>query len=79
MFKRIAALVGVIFLCLLYITALVAAIIGSELSGKILAAALVSTVVIPVMIHLLLMMKNARDGRSIMDETYRYKDKTTDK
>ena len=74
MFKRVAALIGVIFLCLLYITALVAALIGNELSGKILTAALISTVVVPVIIHLLLMMNNARKGRSFMDETYSYKE-----
>ncbi|MCR4743773.1 MAG: hypothetical protein K5894_00920 [Lachnospiraceae bacterium] len=76
MFKRVAALVGVIFLVLIYITALVAAIIGSEFSGKILAAALISTIIVPVMIHLLLMMKNAREGRSVLDETYHYKEKS---
>ncbi|XME03206.1 hypothetical protein QYZ88_003235 [Lachnospiraceae bacterium C1.1] len=76
MFKRVAALVGVIFLVLIYITTLVAAIIGSEFSGKILAAALISTIIVPVMIHLLLMMKNAREGRSVLDETYHYKEKS---
>ena len=75
MFKRIAALVGVVLLCLMYITALVAAVIGSEFAGKILAVALVCTIIVPVMIHLLLMMKNAREGRSVMDETYQYKNK----
>ncbi len=75
MFKRVAALTGVILLCMLYITALVAALIGSEFSGKILMVALISTVVVPVMIHLLLMMNNARKGRSFMDETYSYKEK----
>ncbi|SFK49953.1 hypothetical protein SAMN05216390_101368 [Lachnospiraceae bacterium KH1T2] len=75
MFKRISAIIGIIILAALYITSLLAAISGNPAAGKIFILSIFCTVFIPVMIHMLLMMNNARKGRSWMDEPYSYRDK----
>ncbi|MCR5527213.1 MAG: hypothetical protein K6F39_07530 [Lachnospiraceae bacterium] len=75
MFKRISAIIGIIILAALYITALAAALTGSPAAGKIFIASIMCTVFIPVMIHMLLMMNNARKGKSWMDEPYSYREK----
>ncbi len=74
-FKRILALAGVAVLLLLYLATFVLAIMNHPDTGRLLMAAIVCTVFIPVMIHLLLMMNNARRGKNVMDETYTYKEK----
>ncbi len=48
--KRIIALVGVIALVALYVSTLVLAIIGSEQTMSLFLAAVVSTVILPVLI-----------------------------
>ncbi|MCD8299749.1 MAG: hypothetical protein LUC41_01015 [Clostridiales bacterium] len=48
--KRIIALVGVIALVALYVSTLVLAIIGSEQTMSLFIAAVVSTVILPVLI-----------------------------
>ena len=76
--KRILAMVGVIILAALYISTLVLALIGSEKTMQLLIVAIFCTIAIPVMIHLFLMMLNARHGRSVYDETYDYRRKEKD-
>ena len=73
--KRILALVGIIFLVGLYVAAFILAIMNSPDTGRMFMAAIVCTVMIPVMIHLLLMMNNARKGKDVLDETYSYREK----
>ena len=73
--KRILALAGVIILAALYISTLVLAVIGSEKTLQLLIVAIFCTIAIPVMIHLFLMMLNARHGRSVYDEPYAYRRK----
>lgn len=48
--KQITALIGVILLAALYISTLVLAIIGNENSLRLLMAAIVCTIVIPVLL-----------------------------
>lgn len=48
--KQITALVGVIVLIALYISTLVIAIRGGENSGRLLAASIYATVVLPVLL-----------------------------
>ncbi len=76
--KRILAMAGVIILAALYISTLVLALIGSEKTMQLLIVAVFCTIVIPVMIHLFLMMLNARQGRNVYDEPYDYRRKTDD-
>ena len=73
--KRIAALMGVILLFLMYALTLVFALMGSENTVKFFMISLVSTIMVPIIIHLFLMMLNARKGKNVMDETYSYKKK----
>ncbi len=73
--KRIAAIVGIVLLVLLYVSAFVLAVMNHPDSGRMLMAAIVSTVFIPVLIHLFLMMNNARKGKGIYDEPYSYREK----
>ncbi|MBR1892806.1 MAG: hypothetical protein IJ815_04675 [Lachnospiraceae bacterium] len=75
MLKRIIAIAGIIAILALYIVALISAIIGNGLATKLFVAAIICTIAIPVMIHLLLMMNNARKGKSWLGETYSYKEK----
>ncbi len=74
-FKRIAAIIGIVFLVAMYAAAFIAAVINHPDSGKFLMAAVVSTVFVPVLIHLLLMMNNVRNGKGVYDEPYSYKEK----
>ncbi len=78
MFKRILAIIGIVAIVALYIVALVSAIIGNGLATKLFVAAVICTIAIPVMIHLLLMMNNARNGKSWLGETYSYKEDKKD-
>ena len=64
---------GVVLLAALYISTLVLALMGSENTMKLLIVAVFCTIAVPVMIHLFLMMLNARQGRSVYDEPYEYK------
>ncbi len=78
MFKRILAIAGVVILVLMYIATFVLAIMNHPDTGKLLMAAIVCTVFIPVMIHLLLMMNNARKGKNVFDEPYSYREDKED-
>ncbi len=78
MFKRILAIAGVVILVLMYIATFVLAIMNHPDTGKLLMAAIVCTVFIPVMIHLLLMMNNARKGKNVFDEPYSYREEKED-
>lgn len=75
MTKRILAMAGVILLVGLYIAALVFAIIGSGYFKNMFIAAVAATIAVPVIIHLFMMMNNVKEGRSVGDETYSYRDK----
>ena len=75
MFKRILAIAGIVILVLLYLLTFILAIMNHPDTGRLLMASIVCTVFIPVMIHLLLMMNNARKGKSVFDEPYSYKEK----
>ncbi len=74
MFKRILAIAGIVILVLLYLLTFILAIMNHPDTGRLLMASIVCTVFVPVMIHLLLMMNNARKGKSVFDETYSYKE-----
>lgn len=76
--KRIAALCGVILIALLWIATLILAVTASPNTVHLFLLSLLLTVMIPIIIHLFLMMYNARKGRSIMSETYTYRDKDKD-
>ena len=76
--KRILAMAGVVILAALYISTLLLALIGSEKAMQLLIVAVFCTIAIPVMIHLFLMMLNARQGRNVYDEPYDYKRKPDD-
>ncbi len=73
--KRILALLGVLLLAALYIAALVLAVMNHPDSGRMFLAAVVSTIAVPILIHLFLMLENVRKGKSFMDETYSYREK----
>ena len=74
MFKRILAIAGIVILVLLYLLTFILAIMNHPDTGRLLMAAIVCTVFIPVMIHLLLMMNNARKGKNVYDEPYSYRE-----
>ena len=74
MFKRILAIAGIVILVLLYLLTFIFAILNHPDTGRLLMAAIVCTVFIPVMIHLLLMMNNARKGKNVYDEPYSYRE-----
>lgn len=76
--KRILAILGIVILVSLYVSAFVLALMNHPDSGRLLMAAVVSTVFIPVLIHLFLMMNNARKGKGIFDEPYSYREKNND-
>ncbi|MCR5627674.1 MAG: hypothetical protein K6F99_10165 [Lachnospiraceae bacterium] len=76
--KRILAWIAIILLAGLYISTLVFALIGSELTMKLLIISGFCTFAIPVLIHIFLMMLNIRSGHGIYDETYSYKTKKDD-
>lgn len=64
--KQIVALLGIIFLVLLYILTLIAAIFDTSATMKYLAVSIVATVLIPVTLWLFLRMtemhgKNKKD------------------
>ena len=74
MLKRILAIAGIVILVLLYLLTFIFAIMNHPDTGRLLMAAIVCTVFIPVMIHLLLMMNNARKGKNVYDEPYSYRE-----
>ena len=76
--KRILALAGVIILVGMYLSALILAVMGSSRSMNLFVLSLACTIAIPVMIHLFMMLNNARHGKNIMDETYSYREKKED-
>ncbi len=76
--KRVLAILGIIILIGLYAAAFVLAIANSPDTGRMFMAAIVCTVMIPVMIHLFLMMNNVRKGKDVLDETYSYRDKESE-
>ena len=72
--KRILAIGGIVILVGMYILTFILAIMNHPDTGRLLMASLVCTVFIPVMIHLLLMMNNARKGKNVFDEPYSYRE-----
>lgn len=73
--KRILALAGVILIAGMYISTLVLAIMGSEKTMPLFLLSILCTIMVPLIIHLFMMLKNARRGRNVMDEPYPYKEK----
>lgn len=70
MFKKILSITGIIILLGLYISTLILALTQDSNFMNLLMASIVCTVAIPGLIHLLLMMKNARDGKNVYDNIY---------
>ncbi len=73
--RRVLALIGVILLVGLYLSTLILALIGNPAFFGLFLASVVSTIAVPVILHLFLMLNNARKGKSVMDETYSYREK----
>lgn len=76
--KRILALIGVILIAGMYIATLILALIGSSSTLNLFLLSILLTIMVPLIIHLFLMMLNARNGKSVMDETYSYREKKDD-
>ena len=76
--KRILAILAIAGLLLLYIATFILSIMNHPDSGRLLMASIVCTVFIPVIIHLLLMMNNARRGKNVFDEPYSYREKDSE-
>ena len=74
--KRIAALTGVILLAGMYLLTLILAVLGNENTVNLFIASVACTIMVPIMIHLFMMLLNARKGKNVMDETYSYKEKS---
>ncbi len=77
--RRILALLGVVFLVGLYVAAFILSFLNYPGANRLFLAAIICTIAIPIIIHLLLMMNNVRKGKSVMDEPYSYRDKSKDK
>lgn len=75
MLKKILSLTGIIILLGLYIGTLILALMGNSSFMNLLMASIVCTVAIPGLIHLFLMMKNARDGKKVFDNIYSHEKK----
>lgn len=73
--QRILALTGVIILVLLYLCTLVFSFLKSEFAKHLFLASLLSTIAVPLIIHLFMMMTNSRRGRGILENPYPYRDK----
>ena len=73
--KRIMAMTGVILIAGMYLATLVLAIIGSEKTVPLFLLSILCTIMVPLIIHLFMMLRNARRGKSVMDEPYPYKEK----
>ena len=71
--KRILATAGIIILVGMYIATLAVAIFGGPGFLPMLQACIVATVAVPVIIHLFLVMKNIKDGGSVFDNPYSYR------
>ena len=54
-FKRVAAIIGIVLLAGMYISTLVFALIGSDLSNRLLMISMISTIAIPIVIHFIIM------------------------
>ena len=73
-FKRVAAIIGIVLLAGMYISTLVFALIGSDLSNRLLMISLISTNAIPIVIHFIIMIyrnghKDDADDTTESDET----------
>ena len=73
-FKRILAIAGIAILVLMYLSTFVLAIMNHPDTGRLLMVSIVCTVFVPVLIHLFLMMNNARKGKNVFDEPYSYRE-----
>ncbi|MBR2185912.1 MAG: hypothetical protein IJ857_01085 [Lachnospiraceae bacterium] len=73
-FKRILAIAGIVILVLMYLSTFVLAIMNHPDTGRLLMASIVCTVFVPVLIHLFLMMNNARKGKNVFDDPYSYRE-----
>ena len=76
--KRIIALTGVFILLAMYLLTLYFAVIKSDFSQNLFIASLCSTIAIPLMIHLFLILTNIRNGKKLFDNPYSYRDKPDD-
>ncbi len=63
----------------LYIATLVVALAGGEGFFPMLQACIVATIAVPVIIHLFMVMKNVRDGGSVFDNPYSYRNEPEEK
>ncbi len=70
--KRILALLAVIILSGGAVAALVFALIGNVTLAMV---CIMGGIMLAIIIHLFLMLNNARHGKSVMDETYSYREK----
>lgn len=77
--KRILALAGVVLLVGMYISTLVLAVMNNKSFVNLFVLSVVCTIAVPIIIHLFLMLNNARKGKSVMDETYSYRDSSDEK
>ena len=73
-FKRVAAIIGIVLLAGMYISTLVFALIGSDLSNRLLMISLISTIAIPIVIHFIIKFyrighKDDADDTTESDET----------
>ncbi|MBR5376728.1 MAG: hypothetical protein IK139_05555 [Lachnospiraceae bacterium] len=73
--KRILALIGVILIAGMYIATLVLAIAGSDRTVPFFLLSILCTIMVPLIIHLFMMLRNARRGKNVMDEPYTYREK----
>lgn len=68
--KRILAGIAAALLVGLYIFTLVCAFFANGIFKTMFLISAVSTIAVPVMIHLFLMLRNVRKGKSVMSNTY---------
>ena len=54
-FKRVAAIIGIVLLAGMYLSTLIFAIIGNDLTQRLLMISLISTIAIPIIIHFIIM------------------------
>ncbi|MBO4374754.1 MAG: hypothetical protein J5829_06575 [Lachnospiraceae bacterium] len=76
--KRILAMAGVILIAGMYIATLVLALMGSRNTVSLFLLSILCTIMVPLIIHLFMMLRNVRRGKNVMDEPYPYKEKRDD-
>lgn len=73
--KRVLALVGVVLLVAMYVVTLILAFFAKEYFMNLFVASVALTIVVPITIHIIFVLKNVKSGKSITDEPYSYKEK----